>query len=328
MSYTDYLKRMVINTPKVIDTQMRLPDASSYTWRKKLESTLINRRTDHVINNSQDLGIAPRLFSPQVMGYPGTGFGGRVQDASSFTLSRGAHAIGRDTFRAANGTRRIHTVTTSASGGCLTRAPASQVVDQYGNSDGNTAGLNMGYTSQNGLPNQVGQCTQTFHPLTKSHFVDTIPDVKFHKSGTAPQPVTTQTAGGRQNVQNPIFCTTTNTSGVAKSIALDATGIGLQNPKADVPFNSYSAPPNNSIGSGPNRVHGAFVTSPTGPQVGGQTRGGVRADKVGGVSVVQKGTITHRGWGGRTRMPYPHPRVPPRGAPAQKKINDPNHYKV
>jgi len=343
MSYTDYLKRMVINTPKVIDTQLRLPDASSYTWRKKLESTLINRRTDHVINNSQDLGIAPRLFSPQVMGYPGTGFGGRVQDASSFTLSRGAHAIGRDTFRAANGTRRIRTVTTSASGGCLTRAPASQVVSELGNAEyrpsnvieeSPLAGLNMGYMRQRigsaVVAQQTNLCTSEFHALTKSYFVDTIPDVKFHKSGTAPQRVTTQTAGGRQNVQNPIICTTTNTSGVAKSIAVDAAGIGLQNPKADVPFNSYSAPPKNAIGSGPNRVHGAFVTSPTGPQVGGQTRGGVRADKVGGVSVVQKGTITHRGWGGRTRTPYPYMgregNQPP--APAQLKINDPNHYKV
>jgi hypothetical protein len=335
MSYTDYLKRMVINTPKVIDTQLRLPDASSYTWRKKLESTLINRRTDHVINNSQDLGIAPRLFSPAVRGYPGTGFGGKVQDASSYTLSRGAHAIGRDTFRAANGTRRIHTVTTSASGECLTRTPASQVVSELGNAEESLSGLNMGYTRQRrgsgDAVDQVGQCTAQFRPLTKSHFVDTIPDVKFHKSGTAPQPVTTQTDGGRQNVQNPIiFCTTTNTSGVAKSIAVDAAGIGLQNPKADVPFNSYFAPPKNAIGSGPNRVHGAFVTSPTGPQVGGQTRGGVRADKVGGVSVVQKGTITHRGWGGRTRTPYPYMgregNQPP--APAQLKINDPNHYKV
>lgn len=336
MSYTDYLKRLAINSPKVIDTQMRMPDASSYTWRKKLESTQINRRTDHVINNSQDLGIAPRLFSPSVMGYHGSGFGGKVQDASSFTLSRGANALVHDTFRAADGTRRIQTVTLTTTGNCLTVPPASQVVSQYGNADGNLSGLNMGYIPQThfnygfGLVtvDQVGQCTAQFRPLTKSHFVDTIPDVKFHKSGTAPQPVGTQTNGGRQNVQNTVGCTTTNTSGAIKSIALDANGIGLQNPKADVPFNSYSAPPKNAIGSGPNLVHGAFITGIQGPQTGGGNFPGSRAPIVGGVSVVQKGAITHRGWGGRTRMPYPYPRVPPRGAPAQKKINDPNHYKV
>jgi len=75
-------------------------------------------------------------------------------------------------------------------------------------------------------------------------------------------------------------------------------------------------------------IHGGFVTGIQGPQVGGSQFPNGRADKAGGVSVVQKGVVTHRGWGGRTRMPYPYPRVPPRGAPAQKKINDPNHYKV
>lgn len=338
MSYTDYLKRKVINTPKVIDTQLRLPDASSYTWRKKLESTLINRRTDHVINNSQDLGIAPRLFSPAVRGYQGTGFGGRVQDASSFTLSRGANALVHDTFRAADGSRRIQTVTLTSTGNCLTVPPASQVVSQWGNADGSLVGLNMGYIPQTHFDygaggvtvDQVGQCTAQFRPLTKSYFVDTIPDVKFHKSGTAPQPVTTQTAGGRQDVQNPIYCTTTNTSGVAKTDIKDANGVGLQNPKADVPFNSYSAPPKNAIGSGPNLVNGAFITGIQGPQTGGGNFPGSRAPIVGGVSVVQKGAITHRGWGGRTRTPYPYMgrqgNQPP--APAQLKINDPNHYKV
>ena len=275
---------------------MRMPDASSYTWRKKLQSTQINRRTDHVINNSQDTP-APRLFSPAVRGYPGSGFGGKVQDASSFTLSRGANAIERDTFRAANGTRRIRTVTLTASGECLTRTPASQVVSELGNAEESVVGLNMGYTRQRrlsgGVIDNVGVCSAQFRPLTKSYFVDTIPDVKFHKSGTAPQPVETQTVGGRQNVQNSIICPTTNTSGVAKVETKDANLIGLQNPKAHTPFNSYSAPPNNAHGSGPNRVHRAFVTSPTGPQVGGRTRGGVRADKVGGVSVVQKRMITH-----------------------------------
>jgi hypothetical protein len=45
MSYTEYLRRSQINTPKVIDTQMRLPDASSFTWRVKWEQVaLVARR--------------------------------------------------------------------------------------------------------------------------------------------------------------------------------------------------------------------------------------------------------------------------------------------
>ena len=146
MSYTDYLNRMKINTPKVIDTQMRMPDASSFTWRTKLRATRVNRRTDHVINNSQDIP-APRLFSPSVQSFAGSGFGGRVQDASSYTLSLSATAIGNDNFTRG----RIVTNTLSASGGCLTRPPASQVVSQSGNAEGSVAGLNMGYIHITGL---------------------------------------------------------------------------------------------------------------------------------------------------------------------------------
>ena len=330
MSYTDYLKRMAINSPRVIDTQMRMPDASSFTWRTKMVATQVNRRSDHVINNSQDLGIAPRLFSPQVMAYAGTGFGGKVQDASSFTLSRSATATGRDRFRAEDGSRRIQTVPVNTSGACLATTPASQVVSEFGNSDRNISGLNMGYTAQavNGgrITNTVGVCTQRFFPQTKSYFVDTLPDLKTHKIGSAPQ--VAQAGGGRQVVQNEIKCTTTNTSGVVKVDTNDANGVGLQNPKADIPFNGYSPPPTNYVGSYANAVHGPFITGIQGPQVGGQNNGGVRADKVGGATPMIQRTIMHRGWGGRTRNPYPSARVPPRGAPAQLKINDPNHYKV
>jgi len=303
------MKRAAINRPIVIDRQMRLPDASAYTNRVRLAATYVDRRTDHVINNSQDLGIAPRLFSPSVMSYAGSGFGGRNQDASSWTQSCGARAIGNDNFFAADGTRKQ--VTNPAINGtvnCLTRPPASQVVSEFGNADGSDVGLNMGY---------VTNCTPAFHPQAKSYFVDTIPDLKTHKIGSAPQPVGTQTNGGRQVVQNAISCRTTNTSGVA-----------INQKKHVQPFNSYSERPNNSIGSGPNLVHRSFITSPTGPQTGGGNTPGSRAPVVGGVSVKPTGSITHRGWGGLSRNPYPHPRVPPTGAPAQLKINDPNHYKV
>jgi len=327
MSYTDYLKRMKINSPQVIDTQMRLPDASSFTWRTKMAATYVNRRTDHVINNSQDLGIAPRLFSPMVMGYPGSGFGGKVQDASSYTLSLGSTAIGQDNFTRG----KIVTNVRNTSGGCLTAPPASQVVSEYGNSDGDVSGLNMGYTRQMyivagpnsppiiGVVQQTGLCTSEFRPQSKSYFVDTIPDVKFHRSGTAPQPVSTQTPGGRQTVQNPIDCATTNTP---------IYPFPYNTVSADQPYNSYSRSPNNCIGSGANIVHGAFVTGIQGPQVGGGNFNGSRAPKVGGPTPFVKHTISHRGWASPSRMPYPYPRVPPRGAPAQLKINDPNHYKT
>ena len=329
MSYSDYLRRTAINRPVLIDTRMRMPDASSFTWRTKLEATQINRRTDHVINNSQDLGIAPRLFSPQVMSYAGSGFGGRVQDASSFTLSQSARSIGRDVLSQPDGVRFRQP--TLASQQCLTFPPASQVVSQSGNADGNSAGLNMGYTTQfiNGVavPNRVGVCTQRFFPQTKSHFVDRNPDLKTNKIGTTLSNGR-YGEGGRQVVQNAINCVTTDTAGVTKTQAVDGNGVGLQDLKADVPFSSYSPPPQNYVGSYANNVRGPFVTGIQGPQVGGQNNGGVRADKVGGASLLVKHNISHRGWGGISRNPYPAQRVPPRGAPAQLKINDPNHYKV
>jgi hypothetical protein len=279
-----------------------------------------------VINNSQDTP-APRLFSPQVMSYQGTGFGGRVQDASSFTLSQSARSIGWDVLTRPDG-QRFRTPTLAYQQ-CLTTTPASQVVNQSGNADGNSSGLNMGYTTQfiNGaaVANRVGVCTQRFFPQTKSQFVDRIPDLKTKKIGMT---VSDGRYGDTQIVQNAIECVTTNTSGATKYEIPDANGIYLSNVSADVPFSSYSPPPNNYVGSYRNDVHGAFVTGIQGPQVGGQDRGGVRADKVGGVTLLVKHNISHRGWGGRTRMPYPWPRVPPTGAPAQLKINEPNHYKI
>lgn len=314
MSYTDYLNRQKINSPKVIDRQMRMPDASSFTWRTKMAATSVNRRTDHVINNVQDPNPAPTMNTKASRGYRGSGFGGKVQDASSYTQSLGSLAIGKDVF-----TRARIIINNPQNGTCCnTRPPASQVVSELGNAEGSTAGLNMGYTRQRReslVIHEFPLCNDQFRPQTKSYFVDTIPDVKFHKSGTAPQPVTTQTAGGRQNVQNVIRCTTTNTAGVA-----------INQPKGDVPYNSYSAPPNNCIGSGPNLVHGSFVTGVLGPQTGGGDYPGSRAPIVGGPTLLVKHNITHRGWANPTRTPYPHPRVPPTGAPAQLKINDPNHY--
>jgi hypothetical protein len=275
----------------------------------------VNRPTDHVINNSQDTR-APRLFSPAAVGYAGSGFGGKVPDASTFTLSQAARSIGQDNFTSG----RIQTVTVNSSGDCLAQTPASQVVSQLGNADGVRSGMNMGYTRQTtaagATVENVGVCTAQFRPLTSSQFVDTIPDLKTRKIGSAPQPSTTQTAGGIQVVQNKIDCLTTNTSGAVKSDAFDSNGVRRVASKP-VAFNSYSEPPHNL-------KKALFVTGVLGPQTGGGDYPGSRAPKVGGVTVRPKGTISHRGWGGRPRPSrYPEQRVPPTGAPAHLKINDP-----
>jgi len=293
MSYTDYLRRKLINTPVVLDTQMRLPDASSFTWRTKLASTIVDTRT-HAINNGFDPSSTPYLRR-EVQSFPSNGFGGRVPDASTYTMGRSWRALENDNFSL----NRIQTVPLNASGGCLTRPPASQVVSQNGNSDGSVAGLNMGY---------VTTCNDGFNPLTKSYFVDTIPDLKTRKIGV--QSRDPHDNLGRQIVQNTINCTTTNTSGASTYTR-------------EIPYNSYSAPPKNSIGSGANLVYGKFVTSRTGPQTGGGNTPGSRAPIVGGVSVKPKGSITHRGWAAPLRNPYPHPRVPPNNVPPHLRLNGP-----
>jgi hypothetical protein len=304
MSYTDYLRRKLINTPKVIDTQMRLPDASSFTWRTKLANTAVDMRT-HAINNTMDPSTGPGLNQHRVQSFPGSGFGGKVPDASTYTMGCSARPLRYDNFSL----NRIQTNPVSAGGGCLTRPPASQVVSEAGNAEGSAAGLNMGY---------VTTCNDGFHPLTKSYFVDTIPELKTRKIGTtirvidgAASGVYTQSSA-RLVVQNTINCTTTDTSGVA-----------LNQLKADIPYNSYSPSPKNTIGSPQNLVNGSFITSPTGLQTGGGNTPGSRAPIVGGVSVKPKGTITHRGWGGRTRTPYPRAYVPPNESRPHLRLNGP-----
>lgn len=298
MSYTDYLNRKKINTPSVIDTQMRLPDASSYTWRKKLESSRFFNPTDHVITNVQDPGHAPNFHQKQINKYKGTGFGGRVQDASTFTMTRGATAIGNDNFTGG----RIQTVTINSSLQCLTLPPASQVVDEYGNSNGVRTGLNMGY---------VTDCTAAFQPLTKSYFVDTHPDIQTRKVGFGVVP--TRNNVGVDYAQNAIAGnpSTTMTSGVKKNAD------GSLVPKDDVPFNSYSARPKKED----------FLTGVLGDQVGGGKYPGQRAPKVGGALRKIPEVTGQHGFAGYSPH-VPTRFVPPNNAPAHLKINDPNRYKM
>ena len=98
MSYADYLRTKQINQPKVIDKRMQMGDASTYIWRAKLAANTVRRPTDHVLIDQNDpFLVATGANKPMV--YKGTGQGGRVQDASLYTLSLGARSIGRDTFQ-------------------------------------------------------------------------------------------------------------------------------------------------------------------------------------------------------------------------------------
>jgi hypothetical protein len=303
MSYTDYLKRLKVNSPVIIDRRMSMPDASSYTWRKKLETSRVFDPTTHVITNVFDPGHSPVFNRKQIVSYKGTGFGGRVQDASTYTLTKSATAIGRDVFTL----EKIQTNPKNVDGECLVRTPASQIVGEQGNADGNKIGLNMGY---------VSDCTPIFRPLTKSHLVDTIPEIKTRKVGYGRIP--TRTGQGSDYGQNPLVCSTTSTTGTQKSAA-DPPGneFGIADAKDLIPANLHS----------PRPLKNDFFNNITGPQVGGGNMPGQRAPKVGGALRKIPNVQGQHGFAGYSPT-VPTPFVPPANAPAHLKINSPNHYVV
>jgi hypothetical protein len=145
MSYADYLRTRQLNQAVIFDRRMALGDASTYTERTKLGASSIRRPTDHVINNQSDpflpLAINENKANRKMpISYPGSGAGGRVQDASLYTLTLGARSIGADFFSSIKTVQRVSIP-------CAIRAsPApSVIVNAGGNFDGRTVGLNQGY---------------------------------------------------------------------------------------------------------------------------------------------------------------------------------------
>lgn len=275
MSYADYLRTKQINQPKIIDKRMQIGDASTYIWRAKLAASTVRRPTDHVITNESDpFLVSARENKPTV--YRGTGQGGRVQDASLYTLSLGARSIGQDKFSV---TKQI--VGGGVGNKCLASPAASLIINENGNTDGKKIGLNMGAT--------LVKCPAVFNPLTKSHFVDTIPELQTNKvDGSLPP-----------------GCTSTTTK-------------GNWNPKAEVSANLHSLRPPKTD----------FLTAVQGPQVSPDGSFG-RAPKVGGPVESYYLPITP-GHHGSAKIPdrVPGKFKPTTGAPAQKKIDGPQHYPV
>lgn len=289
MSYSDFLKRMKINSPAVIDTRMQLPDASSYIWRKRLGASIGTDNSKHSISNVFDPSLAPVHTQKQTQSFVGTGFGGKVPDASIYTMSLGARAIGQDNF----GRGKIQTVPKNSSGNCLTTTPASQVVNQQGNAEGSNAGLNMGH---------VTTCTAPYNPQSKSRFVEVIPDIRLHKIGYGVNPTITNL--GVDYAQNPIVCA--NTSGAATNP--DGTLLA----KDIVPLNLHSERP----------VFVDKLTAISGPQGGDYNAG--RPSKVGGALRRIPQVNKSHGFAGYSKY-VPIPYVPPNNAIKHLKINDPNH---
>ena len=288
MSYSEFLNRKKINSPNIVDNRMQFDDASSYIWRKRLAVASVRRPTDHVITNVNDPSVVPTLNSKNPTVYVGNGLGGKVMDASDYIATLGATPIGHDTFGP------VKTVLGASQGQFFTFAPASQVVTKYGNADGKNSGLNMGYKDT---------CA-AFNPQTKSYFVDTIPLIKTHKVGVIAK------SGSTKGNQNSVVCASTSTAGAPMN--------------ADGTLGSKEEKTPNLHPLGPKKID--FLTAITGPQVSANGARG-RAPKVGGAIDRPKYGEKHHGraWGPKA---YPAAFNPPTGAPAQLKINSPQHYHV
>ena len=192
MSYADYLRTQQINQPRIFDRRERLGDASNYIQRTKLGASHIQRQTDHVINNQSNPFVPNPSTAKMPISFSGSGAGGRVQDASTYTLTCGARAIGHDTFSSQKTVQAF----------CVRATPApSLVINSNGNVDGISTGLNMGYA----------QPCSLFRPLTASHLVVRSPELD--RLGVQSRESWNGAEGTQYGSQNPLSenCTSTMT---------------------------------------------------------------------------------------------------------------------
>jgi hypothetical protein len=205
MSYSDFLRTQQLNQARIFDRRERLGDASNYIQRTKLGASWIQGSTNHVINNVSNPFVPNPSTSKTPAKYTGSGAGGRVPDASLFTLSRGAAAIGADFF---SSTKTVQRETIP----CATRAsPAASLVVRQGlNFDGlkggdfngtDFGGLNAGY---------IEPCS-LFQPLTASHLVVRNPEL--NRLGVQSRESWNGAEGTQYGSQNPLSdnCTSTMT---------------------------------------------------------------------------------------------------------------------
>lgn len=274
MSYSDFLRTRQINAPKIVDVRQRYGDASNHIWNKKLATTIVSRPSHHVITNQSD----PFLSTPSTrkipVSYAGSGSGGKVPDASSYTLSLGARSIASDVF---SSTKLV--IGGGTGNKCLASPAPSLVINESGNTDRIRRGLNMG--------DVVNTCPNIYNPLTKSYFVDTLPDIKNGRIGILPSSRWNGAAGTNYGTQLPITAPSTMTTGNWSDKDERTPQVSLRPPKTD------------------------FVTEPTGPQVSANGAFG-RAPKIGNALPVPKYVEKHHG-SIQVNLPKPSPYKPDQG---------------
>lgn len=282
MSYADFMRRKKINSPQIIDTQMKNPDVSSVIWRTKLATSIQSGLGDHIITNDSDpSNTGTSLYNKKVAIYKSSGYGGRNQDVSNYVLYSSAKSIAQDVFSG-----KIVTKDNT----CLTRTPASQIVSEKGNFDSSSNGLNMAYMRQQrsdgAVIDNIGMCNTRFTPQVQTQFVDYLPSIKRglgveSREAWKGQPGTQY--GSQKPFGLPGECPTVFTQGNAK-VSNAADGLV---PKDIIKFEKPDRPYNLEFAK--------LQTARTGEQVGGGNIPGSRAPKVGGALRKIPSGINHRG---------------------------------
>jgi hypothetical protein len=206
MSYADYLRTRELNKAVIFDRRERLGEASNYIQRTKLGASQIQGSTEHVINNQNNPFVPIPSTKKKPAKYGGSGAGGRVQDASLFTLTRGARAVREDYFSSTKTVQRVLVP-------CADRAtPApSLVVRAGGNFDGNRGGDFNG-TDFGGLNTGYQVPCPLFQPLGNTQLV--VRNPALDRLGVQSREAWNGALGTHYGSQNPLSpnCTTTLTT--------------------------------------------------------------------------------------------------------------------
>jgi len=296
MSYTEFLRRKAAAAPKVIDTTVR-SDASTITMRRRLQANrefFISTRQG-VINNVSDpsgTGTTSLLKSATVTTKQS---GGRIPDASMFTAFVGGDAI---------------------------------------NGDGGVFQTAQRYVANSNNAGSISACVAIPEPIpytgTGIYTANMIPQNASNRTNTLESCVQPSTEPHVQNeLSAPLFVDNTirlkHLTGCCNTHANGANGLQPGVPINLEPNHLHPVPPtlNHSHVHHPRPLKGNggipvfTVSSPD------------DARKVGdrnprNIPYVEK----HHGNDNLNRRRVPTKFQIPKGAPAQLKINDPNHYPV
>ena len=296
MSYTEYLRRKAATSQKIIDYQPKKVDASQFITQQRLAASILFRLSgrEGVINNVSDpsnTGTTSNLKQPQGVTKAA---GGYVPDASTYTAYLGGSAIGKDI----DGRPTIRNTKYVLPA----NVPASLCTNTYLN--GPAAPKSAGDWTRSQAPCVNGREPHIPSELGPALFVDTTNTVKNYN---LPQNKTTY-----QISQDCLQCGNNKTvGGTTCAFCVGA----IHTHPADVPHNTRWIPR-------PAHGQGGIPVS-TVPSPSDARKVGDRNPRK--VPYVEK----HHGndlFVNPRRVPTDF--VPTNRAPAQLKINDPQHYPV